>query len=512
MSVRPTNPTRHHGSIAFRVGLCFLVVSVGVWAASLLTPDSIDEDPRPAQSFSFSSPMIPWALVSGLVTIGGIASIYSLSSLACIERQLIQASVSPKPTTNQHPGEVDAVGGEEIVLAPIIGNDPAVRGYNALLQATQRSRHPVANRSVSQLDDAAITHARAMRVLDTAWVITDEGGVIRYNSPKAKGLLNLVEQTQSSLFDLLQIDEPELIDRLLSRVRIVRISVKINLNTRETHLDVVRSRLRGRDGDCEGMAWLIEDRTAQTQAIRSRDDFLMAATHELRTPLTNMRAYAEALAAEEGVEIEDQKQFCNVIVSESVRMGRLVDQLLSMGQIEAGSLVIENREVDLHQLLGDVQSQVLGQAEEKHQTIQMEIADKLPTVIGDADHLRSAINNLVGNAVKYTPEHGIIIIRCHHPDPKPERETSASRSFVCIEIIDNGPGIAEEDHSRIFEKFYRCQDSAASQRGNGLGLSLAQEVARLHGGDIRLESQPGQGSHFILELPATGVARSGLGH
>jgi len=512
MFIRPTNSANRRGSVAYRVGLCFLAIAVLVWAVSALSPNGGGNDRLPDQRNSLASSAIPWAIVSALVTVGGIVSIYSLSSLACIERQLIRVSESPTSMTNERSREGDDDDCGNMMLTPIIGNDPAVRGFNTLLHATQRADRLAPERAVSQLDDSAITHARAMRALDTVWIITDEWGAIRYHSPKAKGLLNLKEDTNELLFEVLQIDEPGMIERLLGRVRVVRLSVQVDWDDEETHLDVTRSRLRGRDGDCAGMVWLIDDRTAQTQALRSRDEFLMAATHELRTPLTNLRAYAETLAAEEGVDIDDQKKFCNVIVSESVRMGRLVDQLLSMGQIEAGSLVMNRHEVDLHQILGDVRDQVLGQAEEKHQTIQMEIADKLPIVFGDSEHLRSAIINLAGNAVKYTPERGEVTIRCHYPEAKPEDQSSISQPVVCIEIIDTGPGIAEEDQPRVFEKFYRCPDSATNQRGNGLGLSLAQQVARLHGGQIRLESRSGCGSHFTLELPATTMVRSGLGH
>ena len=105
-----------------------------------------------------------------------------------------------------------------------------------------------------------------------------------------------------------------------------------------------------------------------------------------------------------------------------------------------------------------------------------------------------------------------ITYRPKDAEAKPEDQSSISQPVVCIEIIDTGPGIAEEDQPRVFEKFYRCPDSATNQRGNGLGLSLAQQVARLHGGQIRLESRSGCGSHFTLELPATTMVRSGLGH
>lgn len=518
MFVKPTDSalTEHplRTSVALRVGLCFLLISVATWLASgWLSSSSVA-----GQAIGSQAPMIVWTLLVGLIAISGIVSLYSLAGLSAIERQLQVAAKLPTQ-------DGDAINQNPLVspLRPIVGREPSVRGYNRLLQTAIDSQRPQPIRKNSKLDESAITHARAMRVIDTAWAITDEDCVIRYLSPKAKGLLqfgsSINNSDRVSIFASLQIDDPNEVNRFTSRVRVIRSAFTIDTGEDEIHLDVTRSRLSGRDGDCEGMVWLIEDLTSQNLAIRSRDEFLMTATHELRTPLANLHACAEALADEDQAGVEQQKEFCNVIISESIRMGRMIDHLLSMGQIEAGALLIDNLEVDLHEVLGDVEHQVRGQVDEKQQTIVLEVDDKLPTVRGDNDKLRAALINLVGNAVKYTPDAGTVTVRCYAEENVPYFEGSRSSemgdpesSCVCIEVIDDGPGIAEADQARVFEKFFRCAATQSSQAGNGLGLAFAREVAKLHRGTLSLDSELGVGSTFAMRLPASGQARSGVSH
>lgn len=511
-SALPAHPLRT--SVVLRVGLCFLLISIATWLAS----DSLSSSAVPGQGMGSSQPIIGWTLLAGLIAVCGIVSLNSLAGLAAIERQLQIASTLATRDT----GAIDQTESMN-PLRPIVGRDPAVRGYNRLLQSVIDSKRPQTVRASAKLDDSAITHARALRVIDTAWAITDEDCVVRYLSPKAKGLLqsaaNSREPESISIFELLRIDAPDEINRFTSRVRVIRSTLTIDTGDVEIHLDVTRSRLSGRNGDGEGMVWLIEDRTSQHLAIRSRDEFLMTATHELRTPLSNLRACAEALADEDHVSVEQQKEFCNVLISESIRMGRMIDHLLSMGQIEAGTLLIESREVDLHEILGDVEHQVSGQVGEQNQTFVLRIDDKLPTVRGDNDKLRAALINLVGNAVKYTPNAGTVTIRCYaEENGVPAEHASASEvgssenSCVLIEVIDNGPGIDEADQARVFDKFFRCAATQSSHPGNGLGLAFANEVAKLHHGTLLLDSQPGAGSKFTLRLPASGHARSGVSH
>ncbi|MCG8650016.1 MAG: HAMP domain-containing histidine kinase, partial [Pirellulales bacterium] len=274
----------------------------------------------------------------------------------------------------------------------------------------------------------------------------------------------------------------------------------IEIASHQFHLRVVRSRLSGRSGDGEGMAWVLTDETQQRLATEARDQFLMTATHELRTPLTNLQAYAEALQEKDGLEVEHQKEFCNVITSEAHRLGRLVDQLLTVSQMEAGAMTANRHELELLPMLEQTADQLQGQAQQKQMQLTTKLAAKLPTVFGDRDKLQAALVNLVGNAIKYTPAGGEVVLRC-----------TAEERWVRIDVEDNGPGIPEDEQDKVFDKFYRGDATRDSeQRGNGLGLAFAREIARLHGGDIELQSTVGEGSIFTLRLPVGGQSRSGI--
>lgn len=255
---------------------------------------------------------------------------------------------------------------------------------------------------------------------------------------------------------------------------------------------ISRTRLDGRDGDSQGFAWLIQDITQQTLATAARDQFLQTAAHELRTPLSNLRAYAEALSIEEGVGVEEQKEFCNIINDETTRLSRLVDHLLTVGQMEAGSLVVHQHIIEPARIIDEAVEYLRPQIAASQLTLHTDISPKLRLLRGDKDKIQATLINLIGNAVKYTPEGGHVWVRAAIHDDTLE-----------IAVEDDGIGISPEDLPRVFEKFFRAnEDSVQGQRGNGLGLAFAREVARLHQGDITAESRIGEGSVFTLRLPA----------
>jgi signal transduction histidine kinase len=383
-------------------------------------------------------------------------------------------------------------------------------GWNQLLEDLVVGHTSDRNaRGPADLDQEVITLARAMRGLPVAWVITDGNGLIRFLGPAACGLLNLSEDESHLDRDLPELiglrDESDdtamaALERMLGPIRMLHERRTVNIASRQLHLRITRSHLNGRSDDGEGLAWVLTDITQQRIATEARDQFLMTATHELRTPLNNLQAYAEAIQEQEGLDIERQKEFCNIIYSEANRLGRLVDQLLTVSQMEAGSMVANRHELELLPMLEYTAEQVRGQAEQKQTTLTTNLSAKLPTVFGDRDKLQAALVNLVGNAIKYTPEHGNVVLRC-----------AADERWIRIDVEDDGPGIPEEEHTKVFEKFYRGVSTQESDhRGNGLGLAFAREIARLHGGDIELQSTIGEGCVFTLRLPVGGRSRSGV--
>lgn len=259
-------------------------------------------------------------------------------------------------------------------------------------------------------------------------------------------------------------------------------------------LTTLRFRLLSGGGDEPGereMVIMVEDVTHLREAEQARDNFLYHVTHELRTPLTNIHAYAETLARPDFDDEVTRKECYNVIISETRRLSNLVEDILSVSQLEVGSLRLELDDVDIVRLMRKVVQDNLGRADAKYIDLNLNLPAKAPRIRGDKQRLLILVNNLLGNAIKYTPEKGRVRLSL-------EVDEDALR----IVVDDSGVGIAEEDQKHVFDKFYRAADeSVQAVTGTGLGLAIAQEIARLHGGEIRLESVVGKGSTFTVELP-----------
>ena len=251
-----------------------------------------------------------------------------------------------------------------------------------------------------------------------------------------------------------------------------------------------------RRGDSASAMLTIEDITQQKVAEEARHSFVAQATHELRTPLTNIRLYAET-AIDEGENDPATRAKClNVINGEARRLERIVGEMLSVAEIEAGSFKINRDDVRLESLLTELQSDFQRQAAEKKIELVFNLPPKLPTLRGDRDKITLALHNLVGNALKYTPDGGKIRV-----------DVNWAKGQFTVEVRDTGIGISPEDQQKVFERFYRARDPRVAKiTGTGLGLTLAREVARLHGGDITLESEIDHGSTFTFTVPAPAEA------
>jgi two-component system, OmpR family, phosphate regulon sensor histidine kinase PhoR len=457
----------------------------------------------------FVQPLLPWIAAVASCAVAGLIWIREAGTLDCVESELHRMALEG-PTWKDARKIVDA--------------NPLATAWNHLLDRAAQLPTSDKTRSVAALDDEAITLARAMRDLPSAWLITDRDGNIRNAGTAAAALFAVADRRAlmgKDLLELLQLRESQptagqasndsdnleeasqrrtALTRLLSSVRMLNIRRNAIIAERTLNLRISRNRMVGRSGDGEGMIWIIEDITQQTLATKSRDQFLMTATHELRTPLGNLMAYAETLANAEDIDVEQQKEFCNILHAEAGRLSRLVDHLLSVGQMEVGSLVIAHADVDLALVISDAIDNLRAQAESKNHSVESEISPKLPPVRGDRDKLSAVVVNLLGNAIKYTPDGGSIQVRA-----------TADEQFIRVEVRDNGLGIAEHEIPRIFDQFFRGNNpDVVAETGNGLGLSFAREVARLHQGEIDVQSRLGEGSIFTLRLPVGGEAKSGL--
>jgi two-component system phosphate regulon sensor histidine kinase PhoR len=260
-----------------------------------------------------------------------------------------------------------------------------------------------------------------------------------------------------------------------------------------TNVTTLRFKLAPRmvDGNDTEIVLTIEDVTHVREAERARDNFLYHVTHELRTPLTNIHAYAETLSRPDFDDETTRKECYNVIISETRRLSNLVEDILSVSQLEVGSLRLDLADVDIVRLMRTVVQDNLGHADEKHIDLRLQLPPKAAKIRGDKQRLTVLIGNLVGNAIKYTPEGGRVDV-----------VLEADGDLLRIVVGDNGLGISVEDQQHIFDKFYRATHEAVqSVSGTGLGLAISREIARLHGGDISVQSALGKGSSFAVQLP-----------
>ncbi len=240
-----------------------------------------------------------------------------------------------------------------------------------------------------------------------------------------------------------------------------------------------------------GKMILVDDVTNEQLAEKAKKEFVANVTHELYTPLTTIKSYNEMLMAGEVEDGETQREFFNTVLEETDRLQRLIENLLSISKIEMGSLTLEKGLVKSDWLVNDCLAAVETQARKKSIAIEKDLPDNLPSLFGDKEMLKVALINILGNAVKYTPDNGKITFSLA------DRE-----DMTVFDIADTGYGIATEDLPHIFEKFYRSKDPNISKRtGSGLGLGITSEIVQLHGGDILVESEPGQGTRFSVRIP-----------
>ncbi|MEL6795791.1 MAG: HAMP domain-containing sensor histidine kinase [Planctomycetota bacterium] len=254
---------------------------------------------------------------------------------------------------------------------------------------------------------------------------------------------------------------------------------------------VLRVRVGRVVGSRDRVLLTMADITRQSVAESSRGNFLARATHELRAPLTNIKLYAEQAVEEGDDDPQLRQEALNVIGREVLRLERTVGDLLRVSELESGSLRGTRTEIRVDDMLTEIREAFVASAEAKSIGLTLDAPPKLPTLLGDRDHIEAVIQNLVGNAIKYTPAGGSVLMRA-----------DADEHEFTLEVIDDGIGIAPEEALLVFETFFRSDDARVHDvEGSGLGLSLARQLARQHGGDVTVESELNRGSTFTLRVP-----------
>jgi signal transduction histidine kinase len=235
----------------------------------------------------------------------------------------------------------------------------------------------------------------------------------------------------------------------------------------------------------------VKNVTSATLAKKAQQEFIAHVAHELMTPLTNVRAYTEMLMEGEVENPEMQKEFYNTINQETYRLAGIVQNLLNVSKMEMGNLTLSKGLVRADWLVNDCLATIEASAMSKHITVETRLPDTLPSFIGDKELLKTALINILGNAVKYTNDNGKITFSLEE-----------SGNALMFDITDTGCGMSPEDLPHVFEKFYRSANpEVTAKTGSGLGLAIAYEIVQLHDGEMEVQSRLGEGSRFTIKMP-----------
>jgi signal transduction histidine kinase len=227
---------------------------------------------------------------------------------------------------------------------------------------------------------------------------------------------------------------------------------------------------------------------ALRRAVRVRDEVVSVVSHDLRNPL-GVVAGAADLLLDLPLSDADRRTQAEIIRRSAGRMGRLVEDLLDIARIEAGALVVRTAPEDPANLLEETRSLFAGQAEKHGLTLAVDVRTDLPAVLVDRDRVQQALANLVGNALKFTPQGGRVTLSAEVDGP----------DRVAFSVCDTGPGVPPELMRRVFDRFW--QANRHDRTGSGLGLAIVRGIANVHGGAVEVSSAPGGGAKFTLILP-----------
>ncbi|MFB7141001.1 ATP-binding protein [Gottfriedia sp. NPDC056225] len=326
-------------------------------------------------------------------------------------------------------------------------------------------------------------------MVDGVISIDNEGRIITTNPPAERFLKMLnddyFEEETSSLV---------LTKELLDLFELVVVSEKkqfIELNFDQGNWQVLMSPLYNQT-NIRGVVAVIRDVTEQRRLEKMRKDFIAHVSHELRTPISLLQGYSEAIVDGVAESKEEMQELSQIIYDESLRMGRLVNDLLDLARMENGFTELNRDHVPLIQFVDRILRKFKGLAKEKNIKLFGEI-DNVPhvDVYIDEDRMEQVFTNLIDNAIRHTNENGRIIV-----------SVSQNETSTIFRFIDSGAGISSEDLPFVFERFYKADKARTRGRsGTGLGLAIVKNIVNAHGGSIKVSSEIGHGTTFKVKIP-----------
>ena len=268
--------------------------------------------------------------------------------------------------------------------------------------------------------------------------------------------------------------------------------VLVSRNGSRRPVSVSAAPIRKTEGEVVGVVMVFRDVSHERELDRMKTDFVSSVSHELRTPLTSIKAYTETILHDRDMPEETKRSFLDVISEETDRLASLIEDLLEVSRIEAGTVKIKHEAVDVVAIIEKVLMALEPLADKKSIKLETRISNELPKLSADESKIESVIMNLINNAIKFTPENGRVSI-----------SVEAADGQMSIRISDTGMGIPAEALPKIFNRFYRVYRPGKQIQGTGLGLSIVNKIISMHNGRIEVESEVDHGTTFTVFIPLT---------
>jgi two-component system phosphate regulon sensor histidine kinase PhoR len=368
--------------------------------------------------------------------------------------------------------------------------------YSELEQALNRIGKKLRKKKDQLQTEREENRAVMASVQEGLFSVSSQEKVLFFNSRFGALFIHqsLINKTDLSLSDVFR--KPQLYEafrRVLETKETQKITVKLNtwIDTQTRHFMVSLTPLRRtKNQEIYGVIGVFHDITDIKLAEKVRIDFVENASHELRTPLTSVKGYLDTAQEDlKSGQYQQAGQFLDIVSKNVSRLIELVNDLLSLSTLDSNAeLRLEMMEP--LQISNHIVSELASLAAAKNQVIR--IVGDIPPFLADTSKVDQVLRNLVSNAIKYGPEGKTIQVRWESGGPR----------SVLLKVIDEGPGIPEEHHSRLFERFYRVDRGRSRDiGGTGLGLAIVKHIMLIHGGEVSVKSQPGHGSEFICQFP-----------
>jgi signal transduction histidine kinase len=345
---------------------------------------------------------------------------------------------------------------------------------------------------VTTPDRDALADVMLAAMVEGVMLVNPQGRVVMAN-PAARRMLRWPDTagTIEGRHYLEVVRQPDIVaqfDRALAGTPRPTVEVELENDGRRIYTAQARAMPAERGG---GAVLVLHDVTTLKRADMVRRDFVANVSHELRTPLTAIRGYIEALTDGPPPDAAQQRKFLGIIGRHTLRMERLVKDLLRLARLDAGQETLERSLTPIETLLNGVETEMHAALERKQQTIHREIAPDATTVHADPLKLHDVLRNLVENAMHYGPEGSVIDVASLRVDGR-----------LVVTVSDRGPGIPDEDLPRVFERFYRADRSRSTDPGGtGLGLAIVKHLVELHGGHATIGPRAGGGTTAMISLP-----------